>query len=319
MRSIPLPLIVLLMAAGLMAADASAQATPHSQASRQADGFEIAITVDDLPAHGALPQGMTRAGIAQSYIATLKRHGVRQAFGFVNAGLIEHEPRSAGVLTQWRQAGYPLGNHTYSHLNLDRATSLEAWEADVERGEPLVARQMPRGGWRWLRFPNLAGGSDPARHDGAAAYLAARGYRIADVSMSFSDWAYTDAYARCVAQGNDSAIAAMKADYLQGVDQGIAWMKATSMQVYGRIIPQVLLTHLGGWSAMMLPQVMARLDAAGARYVPLAKAEADPAYAKAQALPGGGDIMERFARANHREMPAITRPTIPANLDTVCR
>ncbi|WP_165374873.1 hypothetical protein [Sphingomonas montana] len=35
------------------------------------DGFAIAITVDDLPAHGPLPQDTDRASIARAYIATL--------------------------------------------------------------------------------------------------------------------------------------------------------------------------------------------------------------------------------------------------------
>ena len=69
----------------------------------------------------------------------------------------------------------------------------------------------------------------------------------------------------------------------------------------------------------MLPQVMALLDAAGARYVPLARAEADPAYASADRLAGGGGIMERFAKAENRALPAIPRPGVPADIETVCR
>ncbi len=45
-----------------------------------AERFDIAITVDDLPMHGQLPPGMTRLGIAQATLATLKAHGVPEAF-----------------------------------------------------------------------------------------------------------------------------------------------------------------------------------------------------------------------------------------------
>jgi hypothetical protein len=49
-----LPFKPLLLAAALFAAT-----SVHAR-----DRFDVAITVDDLPAHGPLPAGMTRAGIA---------------------------------------------------------------------------------------------------------------------------------------------------------------------------------------------------------------------------------------------------------------
>lgn len=281
--------------------------------------FDIAITVDDLPAHGTLPLGETRVGIARSYLATLKRYRVPEAFGFVNAAKVKDEPDSEAVLAAWRAAGYPLGNHTYTHLNLDHAASLESWEADVIAGEPLVARYMTGHDWHYLRFPNLSAGDDPTLHDRAAAFLAARGYRTADVSISFNDWSYTDAYARCVARHDDATIAAMKVQYLAGVDAAITSMKTVSYRVYGRMVPQVLLTHIGGWSAAMLPDVMRRLEAAGARYVPLAMVERDPAYAEADRLPGGGGIMERHAKAAGIDLTALQPPRAPTNPEGLCR
>ncbi|MEW7847605.1 polysaccharide deacetylase family protein [Massilia aurea] len=257
-----------------------------------AERFDIAITVDDMPSHGKLPPGMTRLGIVQAHLATLKAHGVPEAYGFVNAGRLADDPGNAAVLDAWRAAGYPLANHTFSHLNLNKAASLDAWTADVIAGEPDVAARMQGADWRYLRFPNLAAGADRERSEGALAFLAARGYRVADVSVAFSDWVYTDAYARCVAKGDSESVAAMKAHYLKAVERGIAGMKAASRQVYGRVIPQVLLTHLGGWSAVTLPDVLDRLDAAGARYVALADAQADPAYREA----GSGSVVTRTAR-----------------------
>lgn len=256
------------------------------------DTFEIAITVDDLPSHGLLPPGMTRLGIAESHLETFKMHKVPEAFGFVNAAKLVKEPGSEAVLDAWRKAGHPLGNHSYTHMNLGRAESLEAWQADVIAGEPAVAARMAGADWHYFRYPNLSAGYGERASD-ALAFLRARGYRVADVSVAFSDWSYTDAYARCLAKGDNATIDAMKLQYLRDVDRGIARMKADSRKVYGRIIPQVLLTHIGGWSAVTLPEVLARLDAAGARYVTLAQVQRDPAYAEA----GGGSLITRAAKA----------------------
>lgn len=251
--------------------------------------FDIAITVDDLPMHGQLPPGMTRLGIAQSTLDTLKAHGVPEAFAFVNAARIAREPGSEAVLDAWRAAGYPLGNHTASHMNLARADSFAAWREDVIAGEPAVAERMLGQDWRWLRFPNLAAGP---RFEEALAFLGTRGYRVADVSVAFSDWDYTDAYARCAGKNDGATIEAMKRQFLADVDRGIVRMKEDSRRVFGRVIPQVYLMHLGGWSAVTLPEVMKRLDAAGARYVTLAQAQSDPAYTR----PGGGSMITRAAK-----------------------
>jgi peptidoglycan/xylan/chitin deacetylase (PgdA/CDA1 family) len=294
----------------ITAALAACLANPASAA----DTFDIAITVDDLPSHGLLPPGMTWPGIASAHLETLKAHGVREAFGFVNAAKLDDDPEKAKVLDAWRKGGHPLGNHTFTHMNLERAPSFEAWQADVVAGEPAVASRMGTEDWHYLRFPNLTVGA--TRGAESLAWLRGRGYKIADVGFSFSDWSYTDAYARCVAKGDTAAIAAMKAEYLRKVDNGIAQMKEHSRQVYGRVIPQVLLTHLGGWSAVTLPDVLSRLDAAGARYVTLAQAQADPAYA----VPGGGSVITRTAKQKDISLSAGLKSVEPAlDVKSLCQ
>jgi peptidoglycan/xylan/chitin deacetylase (PgdA/CDA1 family) len=281
--------------------------------------FDVAVTVDDLSVHGSLPQRMSWSGIARSYIATLKAHGVPQAWGFVNAKRIAEQPASEAVLDDWRAAGYPLGNHTYSHLGLSQAASTQAWIDDAKAGEPAIAARMGKADWHVLRFPFLDGGAEQGRHDGAAAWLKSQGYRIADVSLSFDDWAYTETYARCVDKGDQAAIAAMKTNYLERVDATIARTRALSQRVYGRMIPQVLLTHLGAWSAATLPDVMARLDAAGARYVTLEQAQADDAYREPSPRAGNGMLMERRAQDRGIDISAI--PAVPpvGKLEALCR
>ncbi|WP_129586424.1 polysaccharide deacetylase [Sphingomonas montana] len=222
------------------------------------------------------------------------------------------------MLDIWRNAGYPLGNHGYDHLNLNRAKTIAAWTADVVAGEPMVAKHMTGRDWHYYRFPNLAAGTGE-RHIAAADVLKTRRYRVADVSIAFSDWVYTDAYVRCLARGDQTSIAAMKVQYLRGVDDGIAQMKAVSRRVYGRVIPQVLLMHLGGWSAVTLPGVMARLDRAGARYVTLKRAQADAAYAYANKLPGGGSILQRTAKANKLDVSDIVKLKSVIDVKQICR
>jgi hypothetical protein len=301
-----------------LALAAAATAIP-AIAADPVERFDLAVTVDDLPVHGPLPKGMDWPGIARDYIGTLKHHGVPEAWGFVNARRIAEQPASEAALDAWRRAGYPLGNHGNSHLGLSQAPSLQAWQDDVAAGEPAIAARMRGQDWKVLRYPFLDAGKDPARHDGAAAWLKGRGYRIADVSVSFDDWAYTDTYARCRDKGDQGAIAAMKADYLKRVDQTIARTRAVSQRVYGRMIPQVLLTHLGAWSAATLPDVMARLDGAGARYVALDTAQGDPAYRAPSPRAGDGLLMDRRAQDAGVKLDGLPAVDPVMALEALCR
>ena len=282
------------------------------------DRFDIAITVDDLPDHGSPPTGgMTRVGIERAEIAALKNHHVPQAWGFVNAHGLVTEPDSVTVLKEWRAAGFPLGNHTYSHMGLSKST-IQAWTADLEEGEPILTDLMQGENWRFLRFPFLDGGN-AENHDAAIAYLNAHHYRIADVSVSFSDWAYTETYNRCLAKGDQATIAMMKDRYLTAVRAEIVRMKAMSQKVYGRMIPQVLLTHIGSFASVMLPQVLDELDKAGAHYVTLEQAESDPAYAETDPRAGEGSLMERTAGEKGIDLSGLPASVSISDIDGLCK
>ena len=308
-----IPLKSTLLCCTLLLAGAAAIAAPA------AERFDVAFTADDLPAHGALPRGMTRTGIAQAHIDTLKKHGVPDAWGFINAAGIGTDGDGAAALELWRRAGYLLGNHGYSHMGLTQAASLEAWEADVRANEPDLKKTMAGKDWHVLRYPFLDAGGSGARHDDAQAWLKANGYRIADVTVGFDDWAYTDTYARCVEKGDTAAIESMKAGYYRRVDQQLARIKALSQRVYGRMIPQVFLTHMGGWSAVTLPEVMKRMDAAGAHFVPLDQVQADAAYRMPGPQTFHGEMMERRARDANIDLSGLPTVEPVGNLDAVCR
>ena len=278
-------LSVLALAGWLMAGGAHAQTAP----------FDVAITVDDLPAHGSLPPGVTREQVATDYLAALKAHNVPEAYGFVNAARLLDDTSIYDVLQMWRDAGYPLGNHGYSHMNINDG-GLTAFEGDIEGNEDLLADLMKGQDWHYLRFPFLAAGTDPALHAGIMAYLKAHNYRIADVSISFNDWAYTDTYARCMAKGDTAAVDAIKLQYMAGVKAAIASSRFGSQKVYGREIPHVLLIHEGAFTALMLPQVLTEFEAEGAHYVTLGQAESDPAYAETDDHAGDGMVIERTAK-----------------------
>ena len=68
-----------------------------------ADGsYKLAITIDDLPSHGALPAGMTRSGIAKMTLDAYASHKVPRVYGYINAVHLKGDPDNA--LDPWRHA-----------------------------------------------------------------------------------------------------------------------------------------------------------------------------------------------------------------------
>ena len=98
--------------------------------------------------------------IINSIIAALQaaRH-TPQVYGFHQTPRAwREEPGTGQVLQLWRDAGFPLGNHTYSHMDLD-TNSLEAFEKDVLAIEATLQKYGAGEDWHWFRFPFFTKGT----------------------------------------------------------------------------------------------------------------------------------------------------------------
>ena len=245
-----------------------------------AKGPFISITFDDIPAHGPLVPGQTRVDVIRAITGALAAAKV-PAFGFLNAGFgLDAPDDAAGAIAAWRAAGLPLGNHTYSHANLDKVGAA-AFAADMVRNEGPLSAVAKGTDWHWFRYPFLSEGSTPAVRDAARADLRARGYRAAAVTMSFNDFSWNPVYAACSVKGDAGAIARLEASFLGDARAAALAARARAKAQVGRDIPYVLLMHVGAFDARMLPKLLALYREMGFRFVTLPEAEADPYYARA--------------------------------------
>lgn len=279
--------------------------------------LKLAITFDDLPAHGPLPPGRTRIEVASKIIAALRAANSPPSYGFVNGLRVDEQPGDAEVLRTWRAAGNLLANHAWSHMNLNQH-SAEEFEKDVIRNEPLLVREMGQDDWHWLRYPYLATGDTVEKRAAVREFLSAHGYRIAAVTMTFADYLWNEPYARCSAAGNSEAISAMRAAFLAAADENINWYRSLSHQLYGRDIPYVLLMHIGAFDAEMLPDLLRLYQSRGFEFVTLPEAEADKFYV-ADETPrvDGPDGLEAAMNEHHLTLPE--RPTLSLDLNHLCR
>jgi peptidoglycan/xylan/chitin deacetylase (PgdA/CDA1 family) len=287
-------------------------------AAHSANSQQIAITWDDLPAHSALPQGETRVEIGHKLVAAMKEAHLPPAYGFVNGIATEREPASTPMLKDWRDAGFQLGNHTWSHMNLN-TSSLADWEADLMKNEPVLQQYDANSDWHWLRYPFLAEGDTPEKRADTRKFLAARGYRIAAVTMSFGDYMWNEPFARCVAKNDTASIAQLESTYLRAAADDAGFRRAMSKALYGHDIPYVLLMHVGAFDARMLPRLLKLYRDKGFTFITLQDAENDPFYAGAidPSLPDQTDSLEGAMHARGLSLPP--HPKLPLDVSSLCR
>jgi len=282
-----------------------------------AGGQQIAITIDDLPAHGPLPPGMTRLGIAESILKTLKEQHMPPVYGFINAQAAEG-PGNEEVLKAWRAAGEPLGSHTWSHVDLN-AVSATGFEANIEENESMLRRLMGNEDWHWFRYPYLHEGGTLEKRRAVRAWLSEHGYRVAEVNMDFGDYLWNDPYARCVVKHDEAAIKKLHDSYLATADEYVGVFRKLSQMVYGRDVKYILLMHIGAFDAKMLPELLELYRKHGFTFISLQEAEQDPIYKDDPDIGsvGGGAQLEQMMDARKLDYPKNSKPF--KELENMCK
>ena len=210
---------------------------------------EIAITIDDLPVNYMTDRGVAGwESVTARLLDALRGHDV-PAIGFVNLGKLYDEDgpldeRRLALLESWLEAGFDLGNHTFSHLDLHK-TSLTDFTKDMLREEDIL-RGLCRDHGRPLTFfrhPLLHTGLDLETKAGLEQILEDRGYRVAPVTMDNSEWIYARAFDIADGKGDTGLKERVAAAYLDYMERVIAYYESQSRDLFGREIRQVLLIH----------------------------------------------------------------------------
>lgn len=257
-------------------AEKSPEKSPEKSAFRSQQ-IKMAITFDDLPTHGRLPQGTSRVEIVNSVLATLKKFAVPEVYGFINAKKCQEEAGSCEVLKLWVNGGYPLGNHTYSHKSLNKV-SAEEFLQDLTDNEKTLAEMGSSFDWHYFRYPFLHEGDNLEKRNKVRKHLKEEGYTIAQVTDDFEDWAWNNPYARCKDKKDLASVARLRMLFLRSAMARLELDKAISDKLFGRPIYHVLLLHLGAFDAEILPELLQAYKDKGVEFVGLAEAAKDPVF-----------------------------------------
>lgn len=238
---------------------------------------KMAITFDDLPAHGSLPPKVTRVEVIKSILATLKSHHVPEVYGFINAGRPEGMPDLDEVLKLWIGGGYPLGNHTFTHVNLNKVGA-EKFKKEITTNEDVLRKMSGNTDWHYFRYPYLKEGKDLENRNSVRSFLIQKNYKIAEITDDFEDWAWNSPYARCKTKGDLKEIDVLKKSYIESATERFIQDGKVAEAVFHRSVARILLLHVGAFDAEMLPTLLRMYENKGVQFIPLSEAVRASAY-----------------------------------------
>jgi len=274
-------------------------------------GRSVAITIDDLPAAGDLAR---MRETTDQLLRTLVAEKV-PAIGFVNEInlFVGNELRArTGLLEAWLEAGFELGNHTYSHLSIAQ-NSFETYKADLIKGEAVTRSLLETRGrrLRYFRHPSLRTGPTVAYKAALDELLAERRYRVAPVTLDNQDFMFADVYANARARGDRETMTRVADAYVPYMESVVEHFERISKEFLGYEVRQTLLLHANELNAERMGDLLRMFRDRGYRFIGLDAALEDPAYALPEVQSTRGlSWIHRWMLA--RGLPMQPEPAEPA-------
>jgi len=275
-----------------------------------AAGREVAITIDDLPRGGdggARSLADVRA-MTERLLKPFRDQGIPVA-GFVNE-FRQVELGAEGlrqILDLWLDAGADLGNHSYSHFDINNVP-LDQYTADILKGEPILRAALAARGkaLRFYRHPFLHTGPTPDIKKRLQEFLNRHGYRAAPVTLDNSDYQFAALYTRPQYRER------VRQAYVPYMESIVTFFEARSLEVVGREFPQILLLHANQLNADLMPDLLTMFRRRGYTIVSLDRALADDAYALPDEYAGRGGFSWIHRWSTTKGMAPKGEPDPPA-------
>jgi len=157
----------------------------------------IAFTFDDLPMSGRAESLETATEVTNRLLTKLKASNIVAA-GFVNEQKLYFPgeiDRRVALLERWLDDGHELGNHTFSHIAINRA-SFDEYTEDLIRGETVTSQLLEKRGrkLRYFRHTQLRTGPTDEYRMRLSEFLKERNYRVAPVTIDSNEYLFAARY-----------------------------------------------------------------------------------------------------------------------------
>jgi peptidoglycan/xylan/chitin deacetylase (PgdA/CDA1 family) len=247
----------------------------------------VAVTFDDLPATGGTSTLERLRYVNDRLLKALEREKV-PAIGFVNESKLfvngEIDERTA-ILDKWLEGGHLLGNHTFSHIAIDRA-SFEQYKEDLIRGETVTRMLLSARGLKlkYFRHTQLRTGPTAEYRSKLSELLASRGYTVAPVTIDNNEYIFAALYTDALRNGDRDLAERIAVAYVEYMESVFEHFEKLSHDLLGYEVRQILLLHANELNADHFGRLAAMMRKRGYRFVTLDDALRDKAYTLPDAL-----------------------------------
>jgi peptidoglycan/xylan/chitin deacetylase (PgdA/CDA1 family) len=290
------------LALGLGGVDASAQKTVP----------QFSITMDDF--NWGNPVKLTAVERNQAILQTLSAHSIKAALFVIGRNIESDEGKQ--LLSSWDKADHLIGNHTYSHRNLNAAnTSLAEFTDDILRAEAFL-QDFSRFR-KYFRFPMLKEGDTVQKRDGVRAFLARQGYRVGHVTIDNSDWVIDQRLTARLRKDTNADLKPYRDYYLQHIWDRASYYDSLSRRVLGRSVKHTVLVHYNLLNGLFLDELIKMFKQQGWQPIDAAEAFTDSVFsAKPRVLPAGESIVWALAKEKGTIAKSLRYPAEDGEYET---
>ena len=263
---------------------------PGISVAQQVPKRYVAITFDDLPVVCQCENDSERMAMTEKLIATLKKYEM-PILGVVNEQKLESngivEPARVALLQKWLDAGFELGNHGYSHKNINEI-SFEDYKNEILKGERVTRPLAEKAGlpYRFYRHPYLSAGDNLHIRKELDTFLKSHNYMIAPNTITYQDYTFSGAYDAALRKGDTQLAQRIREAYLPYTLSRWEAAEKQSSALFGREIKQILMVHANRINADAFDEVAKAMKDRGYVFISIDEAMKDPAYARPDSFDG---------------------------------
>lgn len=220
----------------------------------------IALTIDDLPFVGEY-----RNFHLNKMMNAMQEQQV-SATGFVIAS--EIRANNWETLRQFRDAGFGLGNHTFSHANLNKL-KVKEYIQEIKKADVLLSPLMSTP--KYFRYPYLAMSSGSKKNK-ILHYLTKNHYQVAPITIDTKDFVFNQRLLSVPEIGRRAYLEELKPFYLEFIWQQTQKAEEVTHYRHRPDQTQILLIHANLLNATVLTDIIQLYKQRGYTFVSLEQA-----------------------------------------------